>query len=1311
MLTKDSKSTASAAAVEALLPKCMLEDRVRFERRLRALRRRPGPRELRRLLDGAARSAELLGRRRRNLPGTNYPKELPLTARKDDILQSIKDHPVVIVAGETGSGKTTQLPKICLEAGCGLAAKIACTQPRRVAALSISRRIAAELNVQWGKEVGCKIRFQDETSPRTYIKMLTDGMLLAEIQNDPELWEYDAVIVDEAHERSLNIDFLLGYLRLLRRRRPDLKIVITSATIDTAGISRAFDGAPVIEVTGRMFPVEVRYQPLDQLLEESGDCTYIDAAISAVEQILEESPGGDLLVFMPSERDIRETRERLEGRQGRHVEVLPLFGRLTAAEQQRIFAPRGRRRIVVATNIAETSLTVPGIRYVIDVGLARISRYNPRTQTQRLPIEAISQSSAEQRKGRCGRLSGGVCIRLYDEADFLARPRFTQPEIQRANLAEVILRMMALKLGEIETFPFIDPPQPRAIRGGLILLEELGALDADRRLTPMGRDMASLPISPTVARMILQARREGGLRQVLAIAAAISIRDPRERPLEKQVQADQMHRPFLHPQSDFLTLLNIWEAYHDKMERFSQNQLRRFCKSHFLSYARMREWRDIHAQLANAMGETGGSGRRREREDYEAIHRSVLSGLLSNVACKKEHNIYRAARGREVMIFPGSGLFQKRPSRKNGAPVSGNRDGQGQAPDWIVAAEMVETSRLYARTAASIQPGWLAEVGRHLCRSSCKEPYWNARSGRVLVQETLTLHGLQVLSRPIPYKRIDPREATAIFIREALLTGDIRAQFPFLRHNLKLCHKIEIWQTRRRRREDLDAREAAFQFYARRLQEVSSLHDLNRLVRANRGENPRFLFMEEADLLGDGTSFDRGAFPDTMDIDGHELDISYANRPGNEEDGITLKLPGKLVDAVDPQVLEWLIPGMVEEKVAFLLRSLPKSIRRKLLPIPRKAAEIAAGLRPTHPSFLESLEDFISKHYRLEIHRSDWDLKSMPDHLRMRIQVQGASGKPVVAGRDLSLLVQRLKRHDTPVELKAWDRARAGWERDGLKTWDFDDLPERLEISRVSGIPLYGYPGLEDEAESVRLRLFKSREEAEAASSKGLCRLYRLELGEEMDLLRRQLGGLSRFKELYRSMGTEQELRGHAMLHLQRHLFEREQPHPLTRAAFEAGLQRARAELKKDPAGRLMGMLHTLLQTRRKILRCPYPYPEMERDIERLMPSDFLLRMPLVRLGHLCRYLEAVLVRAERAHLDPRKDALRWDQVRPYQRALDKLLGEDPPPPAPRRGQIQQLRWMLEEFRVSVFAQELGTDHPVSPKRLDRKLDEIESRE
>ena len=646
------------SAVWSLLPACMLKDGMEIARQLRYIQRqkRRDTGRLKHLKARAERSAALRKDRGENPLHLTYPEALPITARKDEIVRAIREHPVVIVAGETGSGKTTQLPKMCLEAGRGVAAKIACTQPRRVAALSVSRRIAEELNVAWGAEVGCKIRFKDETAPETRIKMMTDGMLLAEIQGDPNLYEYDTVIIDEAHERSLNIDFLLGYLRLLQKRRPELRIVITSATIDTEAFSKAFDDAPIIEVSGRMYPVDVQYLPIEDLGEE----TYIDAAVTAVDMVV-DAGRGDILVFMPTEKDIHETRRRLEGRHFRFTEILPLFGRLTAGDQQKVFYTQRYRRIVVATNIAETSITIPGIRYVIDTGLARISRHNPRNQTHRLPVEEISQSSARQRAGRCGRVQNGVCIRLYDEKSFLARPEYTQPEIQRSDLAEVILRMIALRLGDVETFPFIDPPRSQAIQGGFNVLRALDAIDDHKRLTPLGRDMARLPLAPTVSRMILQARKERALREVLIIASAISIQDPRVRPLGHEKAADQEHKRFVDGESDFIALLNIWKAYHDTFEKLrTQSQMRKFCVQHFLSFNRMREWRDIYMQIRHTLREMGDFRMNRDDAGYDAIHRSVVSGLLGNVAQKKEGNMYRAARGRDVMLFPGSGLFQRR---------------------------------------------------------------------------------------------------------------------------------------------------------------------------------------------------------------------------------------------------------------------------------------------------------------------------------------------------------------------------------------------------------------------------------------------------------------------------------------------------------------------------------------------------------------------------------------------------------------------------------------------------------------------------
>ena len=875
------KRPSPMSAVWSLLPACMLKDGMEIARQLRQIQRqkRRDTVRLKNLKVQAERSAALRKDRGENPLYLTYPEVLPIAARKDEIVRAIREHPVVIVAGETGSGKTTQLPKMCLEAGRGVAAKIACTQPRRVAALSVSRRIAEELNVAWGAEVGCKIRFKDETAPETRIKMMTDGMLLAEIQGDPNLYEYDTIIIDEAHERSLNIDFLLGYLRLLQKRRPELRIVITSATIDTEAFSKAFDNAPIIEVSGRMYPVDVQYLPIEDLAGE----TYIDAAVTAVDMVV-DAGRGDILVFMPTEKDIHETRRRLGGRHFRFTEILPLFGRLTAGDQQKVFYTQRYRRIVVATNIAETSITIPGIRYVIDTGLARISRHNPRNQTHRLPVEEISQSSARQRAGRCGRVQNGVCIRLYDEKSFLARPEYTQPEIQRSDLAEVILRMIALRLGDVETFPFIDPPRSQAIQGGFNVLRALDAIDDRKRLTPLGRDMARLPLAPTVSRMILQAQKERALREVLVIASAISIQDPRVRPLEQEKAADQEHKRFVDGESDFIALLNIWKAYHDTFEKLrTQSQMRKFCKQHFLSFNRMREWRDIYMQIRHTLREMGAFRMNRDDAEYDAIHRSVVSGLLGNVAQKKEDNMYRAARGRDVMLFPGSGLFQRR---------EGGGDDKKSTPGWVVAAEVVETSRLFARTVARIQPSWLAELGAHLCRASYKEPFYSMRSGRVLATETLTLHGLQVGQKRVGYGRIDASAATEIFIREALVNDEVALPYEFVAQNRDLRARVETWQMQQRLMQFLDLDEAAYRFYAERLENVSSTHDLNRLIKRKGAD---FLLMSEKHLAGEQVDFDRDAFPNFLEVDGEEVPLSYAYRPGQDRDGVTLQLPYKMV--------------------------------------------------------------------------------------------------------------------------------------------------------------------------------------------------------------------------------------------------------------------------------------------------------------------------------------------------------------------------------------------------------------------------------
>ena len=1278
------KRPSLMSAVWFLLPACMLKDGMEIARQLRQIQRqkRRDTGRLKNLRAQAARSAALRKDRGENPLHLTYPEALPITARKDEIVRAIREHPVVIVAGETGSGKTTQLPKMCLEAGRGVAAKIACTQPRRVAALSVSRRIAEELNVAWGAEVGCKIRFKDETAPETRIKMMTDGMLLAEIQGDPNLYEYDTVIIDEAHERSLNIDFLLGYLRLLQKHRPELRIVITSATIDTEAFSKAFDNAPIIEVSGRMYPVDVQYWPIEDLAGE----TYIDAAVTAVDMVV-DAGRGDILVFMPTEKDIHETRRRLEGRHFRFTEILPLFGRLTAGDQQKVFYKQRYRRIVVATNIAETSITIPGIRYVIDTGLARISRHNPRNQTHRLPVEEISQSSARQRAGRCGRVQNGVCIRLYDEKSFLARPEYTQPEIQRSDLAEVILRMIALRLGDVETFPFIDPPRSQAIQGGFNVLRALDAIDDNKRLTPLGRDMARLPLAPTVSRMILQAQRERALREVLVIASAISIQDPRVRPLEQEKAADQEHRRFVDGESDFIALLNIWKAYHDTFEKLrTQSQMRRFCKQHFLSFNRMREWRDIYMQIRHTLREMGDFRMNRDDAGYDAIHRSVVSGLLGNVAQKKEGNMYRAARGRDVMLFPGSGLFQRK---------EGREEEKKNTPGWVVAAEVVETSRLFARTVARIQPSWLVALGAHLCRASYKEPFYSVRSGRVLATETLTLHGLQVRQKRVGYGQIDAGAATEIFIREALVNDEVALPYPFVTQNRDLRARVETWQMQQRLMQFLDLDEAAYRFYAERLEDISSTHDLNRLIKRKGAD---FLLMSEKHLAGEQVDFDRDAFPNFLEVDGERVPLSYAYRPGQDRDGVTLQLPYKLVHFVQPEVLDWLVPGLLEEKITHLLRGLPKSIRKRFVPVPDRAREIAAVLQPTHGALLDSLSAHILGTYGIEISQSDWNVRDLPEHLQMRVEVRDEKEKAIVAARDLRVLREQLDAREEDVQSDAWKRAQKQVARRDVTGQALGELPERVEVMQAGGMPVFGYVGLKREGDRVAVCLFKRADEAERETQVGWMRLCEREMRDEMRALKRSLGDLKQFED------AREALREGAYANLMAHLFTRDAAFPITRQRFESRVQQARLYLQ-HLAPQLIQALESLFETHREIRLLRGGYPEMEADLARLMPTDFLRQTPYDQVLHLGRFLKAIVVRAERAMLDPMKDRQKVEQVQPFQDAVDELM--DSELMGEKRDAVQALRWMVEEFRVSVFAQELGTAQKVSPKRLYDKLEQV----
>ncbi|PTX91744.1 DUF3418 domain-containing protein [Opitutus sp. ER46] len=1486
-----------------------------------------------------------------------FPPELPISARAEEITAAIQASQVVILAGETGSGKTTQIPKMCLAAGCGQQGRIACTQPRRVAALSISRRVAEELAVEWGREVGCKVRFNDQTSRDTLIKFVTDGMLLAELQNDPMLREYDTIIIDEAHERSLNIDFLLGHLRTLRFRRPELKIIITSATIDTEAFSAAFDGAPVLLVEGRTYPVEVIYAPLDELGSDYTEndendsrpegtsaasvraeaLHYIDGTVEAVERICRESATGDVLVFLPSERDIREVGDLLDGRRLRGTEVVPLFGRLSMAEQQRVFAPSTRRKLVLATNIAETSLTIPGIRFVVDTGLARISRYSAQSRTRRLPIEEIAQSSADQRKGRAGRVAEGVCIRLYSEKDFLERPRFTQPEIQRANLADVILRMKAFGLGDIERFPFINMPATKAVRAGYSLLEELGAIGeaeagsrkpearsqrpearsqrpeaggqpvlrslgeggkpeaglsagawakedgqtsevrrqkseegsrspaarepvgeadvggaafATHVLTSIGRELARLPVDPTVGRMILQARAEKALREVIVIAAGLSIQDPRERPLDKQQQADTAHRRFAHPDSDFLTLLNIWTSYHGEFESLSQAKLRRFCRDHFLSYTRMREWRDIHAQLLevleqrddfrltsaldavarqgertvrateghghgrrgdtpparpNAPGKpdpraraagpepkrSGGpaapaGGRRPAAEPgdplafgtpaYRAIHRSILAGLLGNIAVIDEENGgYRATHDRKVSLFPGSVLFRREDPKRKGAaakPADAGESAARRNPRWIMAAEIVETARLYARTCARLDPQWALDLGQHLVRVAHSEPFWNEAAGRVMVRQRTRLYGLELESRAVGYGRIDPDHATEIFIREGLVNDTIRFPLDFIPHNRAVRDEVEDLLTRARDSGYLNLDEAAYRFYAARLMPdalaataapgsgespanpaessgaeavartepapaaaprapkplpaaVSSVPELVDLVRHRRTTDPRFLFMAAEDLRDPATlTVDADAFPKSVPLENTALPLNYAYKPGQPDDGVSVNVTVREAEALTPAALDWAVPGHLEAKVEHYLRALPKELRRAFVPLGESAKTLAGELTHRELSdrpLTDALSLLIAEKYRVAVDPAVWADKLPPEHLRVRIRVVDAEGRELCASRELAEIRAALLAQSREASIAvareepaAWRAARAQWETPEFGSWAFDSIPERVLVAEQGGAPVYAFPGLLAGAGGVARRLFKTPEEADAATRRAVSFLLERQLGHDLMWTQRDLRSVREVGPLAATLASVESLQEQAFVAVRRWVTDPARALPPAARSREgaaegrllpdgAGFAAAAEQAKTDLRGlvpRLVDLLREILGLRLELLVLKDPPKGLGEDLAALLPADFLASTPYEQLRHFPRYLKAMKLRAERWRKNPGKDSERAAQLAPYEKALAELQRR----PGTDAAALAAFRWQLEEFRVSLFAQELGTAEPVSAVKLDRAI-------
>jgi ATP-dependent helicase HrpA len=1299
-------------SIESRLSGVPLKDRQRLLRELRSVRRAAASEEshkessqtLDRMEETLSRLVARKARRVALRAALTYPDQLPICSKRHDIVEAIRENRVVIISGETGCGKSTQIPKMCLEAGRGLDGKIGCTQPRRIAAIAVARRIAEELGESPGNSVGYKIRFTEKSSPEGYIKVMTDGILLAETHQDRFLYEYDTIMIDEAHERSLNIDFLLGLLKSLLSKREDLNLIITSATFDTRKFSAAFDGAPVIDVEGRTYPVDVRYVGGGEDGEDA-EATYVERAVEETEGLVRKGRPGDILIFMPTEQDIRDTCELLEGRRFDMTVVLPLFARLTGAEQQRVFSPFPGRKIVVATNVAETSLTIPGIRYVIDTGLARIPRYLTGTRTTSLAVVPISKSSADQRKGRCGRVTHGICLRLYSEATYESSEEFTVPEILRSNLGDVILRMMALGLGRVESFPFVDKPHPKAIRDGYVLLLELGALEKegkDYRLTPTGRKMARIPLDPRVSRMLIEAAKQGVLGDMVVICAALSIQDPRERPLERAEEADRAHGLFKDPDSDFLTLLNIWTRFERTGEiQKTQNRLRRFSRDHFLSYVRMREWRDVHQQITDILKEQGIKGEAAvppsPQARYEAIHRSVLAGCLSNIAQKKEKNIFLAARGREVMIFPGSTLFNREAS-------------------WIVANEVVRTSRTFARTAARIDPAWLVEMGKGLCKSSYSDPHWSRARGEVLAYEQVTLFGLVIVpKRPVSYGSIDPGAAHEIFVRSALIRGEVKETFPFLKHNLGLVQKVTRLEDKIRRRDLLVDEHVTAEFYSSRLPNVWDIRALKRRIRENGDEG--FLKMREEDLLSyspDERLLE--SFPDRIDTGDRTYAVAYRFAPGQEEDGMTVAVPSTLASVFPVESLDWMVPGLFKEKIAAMVKALPKRYRRQLVPVSNVVETIWAEMERGGQPLATRLSDFLHRRFNVDVPAGQWDRVEIPDHLKTRVAVTDHRGHELRSGRDGRILKDLRTAGDPPeVDSKIWQEAKARWERTGTSSWDFDSIPERISLSAT----MVAYPALVPGERCVSLRLFSNGDEAAETHKEGVKTLLSIALSKELKFIRRWLGlppeardGAAYFGGVDAFEKTFHESLRHRLLH--RDIRDREAFENYAEA-MRTGLT-AEAESLMEHAVRVLRAFH---QTRLTVYTIETANPAnrpvmalmkgIREDLTTLVPGDFLRAYPLDRMGHVVRYLRAMEIRAERGANDPDRDRRKELEAAVFVEALRRMEATDSPHlTSEKKEATETFRWMVEEFKVSLFAQELKTPFPVSRKRLDQKMKEIE---
>jgi ATP-dependent helicase HrpA len=1230
----------------------------------------------------AARAA-----RAASIPKITYPEELPISQSRDEIRRAVEANPVVIVCGETGSGKTTQLPKICLEAGRGVAGIIGHTQPRRIAARAVASRIAEELAVPLGQLVGYKLRFQDHSRPEGLIKLMTDGILLAETQGDRFFDAYDTIIVDEAHERSLNIDFLMGYLRWLLPKRPDLKIIITSATIDPERFSKHFNDAPIINVSGRSYPVEVRYRPVE--LDEEDDETASgeqDAILSAVDELWSRQ-AGDILVFLSGEREIRETAESLRKHHPKDCEILPLYSRLSQDEQQRVFKPSGRRRVVLATNVAETSLTVPGIRAVIDTGVARISRYSHRSRLQRLPIEKISQASANQRSGRCGRVGPGIAIRLYSEDDFKARPEFTEPEIQRTNLAAVILQMHALKLGDIEAFPFVEPPDGRYVRDGQRTLRELGALTEEGELTDTGRRLSKLPLDPKLGRMLLAGAEQHCLEEVAIIASALSVPDPRDRPADKQTQADQKHAPLRDEQSDFLSLLKLWRAFNEQRGQLSRAKLRGWCKENFLSYLRLTEWHDVHGQVMEVVKGELALKLNNQPAQYESIHRALLAGLLSQVAQRKEQAEYLGANGTKLSIHPGSGQFKAR-------------------PPWIVSAEQVQTTKVYARNVAKVDPRWIEEVGEHLVKRQHYEPHWERRAARAAIYERTTLFGLTLTAgRSIPYERIDPKAAREMFIRHALVLMEYDSRAPFLEHNLKLLEETEYLQQKGRRVDLLGDEQQLYEFFDARVPEgISTGAAFEAWRRKAEVKEPKLLWLTERDISPGDAELDVDRFPDHLSAGPLVVQLRYRFEPGHEDDGVSALIPLHVLNQIPAEPFEWLVPGLLDEKIEALVRSLPKNLRVHFVPVPEAVAKVMPLLERGRGSLHAQLADALLRTGGVPVPRDGFREDLLPPHLRMNFVLLDEHEKVIARSRSLGGL------RDRHAGAAQQDYAKQSQLTTGARTWVFGDLAEQQNA--IGARQQLGYPALVDEGESVGLRAFATRYEARVSHERGTTRLIRLVLARDLKPLRRDLGVNVQGEMIYKAFAPHpllnpelkagRDLRDDLLDRIVTTVFLEGQEPVRTSAAFDARItmRRGGIGLPAQEISRTVQMsLERLARIQAALPKAAAPAAaDIRAQLAWLVPAGFLLVTPWERLKEFPRYLQAIEQRLEKLGRDARRDAQLAAEIAPletrYRERVKAERGVKPPAE-------DEFRWLLEEFRVSLFAQQLKTRVPVSARRLN----------